>query len=80
VHDWQDYVEFGASPRATLALSRAACAYAYLQGRDYVIPDDVIALAHDVLRHRLQPSFTARAEQVDADAIINKLIDMIPVP
>jgi MoxR-like ATPase len=80
VPNWQDFVDFGASPRATLALSRAACANAYLQGRHYVIPDDVIALAPDVLRHRLRPSFTARAEQVDADTIINKLIEIIPIP
>ncbi|MFO7602912.1 MAG: AAA family ATPase, partial [Gammaproteobacteria bacterium] len=77
---WQDYVEFGASPCATLALSRAACAHAFLQGRDYVIPDDIIALAPDILRHRLRPSFTARAEQVDANAIIQKLIEIIPIP
>lgn len=80
IDGWQGFVEFGASPRATLALSRAACAYAYLQGRDYVIPDDVIDLAADVLRHRLQPSFTARAESVDADAIIRKLLEIIPIP
>jgi len=80
VSEWQDYVEFGASPRATLALSRAASASAYLQGRDYVIPDDIMALAPDVLRHRLQPSFAARAEQVDADVIINKLLEIIPIP
>ncbi len=77
---WQDFVDFGASPRATLALSRAACANAYLQGRHYVIPDDVIVLAPDVLRHRLRPSFAARAEQVDANTIINKLIEIIPIP
>lgn len=77
---WNGYIDFGASPRATLALSRAACAYAYLQGRDYVIPDDIMTLAADVLRHRVQPSFTARAENVDADAVIQKLLETIPVP
>ena len=80
VEDWQDYVEFGASPRATLALARAASAYAYLNGRDYVIPDDVIEIAPEVLQHRIFPSFNARANQVTSNSIIEKLIEIIPVP
>jgi len=80
VSDWQDYIEFGASPRATLALVRAASAHAYLQGREYVIPDDVIEVAPDVLRHRILPSFNARANQVDSSMIIARLLELIPLP
>lgn len=80
VEDWLGYVEFGASPRATLALARAASAYAYLNGRDYVIPDDVIEIAPEVLQHRILPSFNARANQVTSNTIIGKLLEEIPVP
>ncbi|MEJ2361398.1 MAG: MoxR family ATPase [Gammaproteobacteria bacterium] len=80
VSEWQDYVEFGASPRATLALVRAASAHAYLQGRDYVIPDDVIEVAPDVLRHRVLPSFAAKAKQVDSSMIVSRLLEIIPIP
>lgn len=80
IEEWQGYIEFGASPRATLALARAASAYAYLNGRDYVIPDDVIEIAPEVLQHRILPSFNASANQVTANEIVNKLIEVIPVP
>lgn len=80
IEDWQDYVEFGASPRATLALARAASAYAYLNGRDYVIPDDVMEIAPEVLQHRILPSFNARANQITSNTIIEKLLEVIPVP
>jgi len=77
---WRDYVTLGASPRATLALVRAASALAYLNGREYVIPDDVIAVAPDVLRHRILVNFTARAQGVSSDEIVAGLIERIPVP
>lgn len=80
VEEWQDYIEFGASPRATLALARAASAYAYLNGRDYVIPDDIIEVAPEVLQHRILPTFNAKANQVDSNTIITKLLEVIPVP
>lgn len=80
VKDWQDFVDFGASPRATLALVRAASAHAYLQGRDYVIPDDVIEVAPDVLRHRILPGFAARAKQVDSTMIVARLLETVPIP
>jgi len=80
IKEWADYIEFGASPRATLALARAASAYAYIQGRDYVIPDDMLAVAPDVLRHRILPSFTARAKQLSSTDIINRLLEIIPIP
>lgn len=72
-------IRYGASPRATLALTLAAKAFALLQGRDHVIPDDVKALAHDVLRHRLLITYEAEAEGVDADAIITRLLNTVPV-
>lgn len=78
--DRKGFVEIGASPRATLALVRAASAYAYLAGRDYVIPDDVHEVARDVLRHRIILSLVARANQISKDDIINGLLDKIPVP
>lgn len=80
ISEWQDYIDFGASPRATLAMVRAASAFAYLQGRDYVIPDDVIEIAPDVLRHRILPSFNAKANQVNSTMIIARLLEMLPIP
>ncbi|MCG6870694.1 MAG: MoxR family ATPase [Gammaproteobacteria bacterium] len=78
--DWHDAVRLGASPRATLATVRAASAHAYLQGRDYVIPDDVIDVAPDVLRHRILPSFSARAKELGSDELISGILGAIPVP
>jgi len=80
IAEWHDYIDFGASPRATLALVRAASAFAYLQGREYVIPDDIIEVAPDVLRHRILPSFNARAKQVDSDMIVARLLEIVPIP
>jgi MoxR-like ATPase len=78
--EWEGYIEIGASPRATLALVRAASAHAYLAGRDYVIPDDVQDVAVDILRHRLTLSLAARASKVSRDDIIDRLLEKIPVP
>lgn len=75
-----DVLDVGASPRASISLLHACSAYAWLQGRDYVTPDDVIALLPDVLRHRLIISFAGRAKGWTADAIIQKLIENVPVP
>jgi len=80
VSEWRDYVDFGASPRASLALVRSASAYAYLHGRDYVIPDDIIAIARNVLRHRILLNYSAQANQVCADDIIDRLIELVPIP
>ena len=80
IPEWQDYIEFGASPRASLALVRSASAYAYLHGRDYVIPDDIIAMAANVLRHRIMLSFAAQANNVNANQIIQRLLEIVPVP
>jgi MoxR-like ATPase len=74
------WVQFGASPRATIALDRCARARAWLQGRDYVSPEDIQEMAHDVLRHRLILSFEAEAEGMDADRLITELLRRVPVP
>lgn len=73
---WLDY---GASPRGTIALDRCSRAHAWLDGRDFVSPDDVQAVAHDVLRHRLLLTFEAEAEGKDADQIISQLLKLVPV-
>ncbi|UTW45709.1 MoxR family ATPase [bacterium SCSIO 12696] len=72
------WLEYGASPRATIALDRCARAYAWLQGRDYVSPDDVRSVAHDVLRHRLILSFESEAKGIDANQVIDKLLAVVP--
>ncbi|MBN7797983.1 AAA family ATPase [Parahaliea mediterranea] len=72
------WIEFGASPRATIALDRCARAHAWLQGRDFVTPDDVQAVAADVFRHRLLLSFEAEANGVTADQVIRELLALVP--
>ena len=74
-----EWIEFGVSPRATIALDRCARAHAWLEGKDYVSPDDVQAVALDCLRHRLIVSFEAEAAGVTSDQIIERLIERIPV-
>lgn len=78
--DLSSWIEFGASPRATISLDRCARANAWLTGRDYVSPDDVQAVLHSVLRHRILVSFDAEASGMTADKIINELILRVPVP
>jgi MoxR-like ATPase len=75
----KNWIDYGGSPRATLALDRCARANAWLRGDDFVTPDDVQAVAHDVLRHRIIVSFEAEANGIDANAAIDKLIDIVPV-
>lgn len=74
------WIQHGASPRAAIALLRAAKAHAYLVGRNYVVPDDVKQLSKDVLRHRIILSYEAEAEELTADTILGKLLDQLPVP
>ncbi|MEE4143385.1 MAG: MoxR family ATPase [Halieaceae bacterium] len=73
------WIEYGGSPRATIALDRCARAHAWLRGQDYVSPDDVQAVAGDVLRHRLLLSFEAEANGVTPDQVINELLALVPV-
>lgn len=74
------WIRFGASPRATIALDRCAKAHAWLSGRSFVTPEDIHALAHDVLRHRILLSFEAEAEGVTSDDFIDELLGLIAVP
>ena len=73
------WIEFGGSPRATIALDRCSRAHAWLRGQDYVSPDDVQAVAADVLRHRLLLSFEAEANGVTTDQVIAELLALVPV-
>jgi MoxR-like ATPase len=73
-------IAFGASPRASIYLAQAARAHAYLRGRAYVLPEDVQAMAFDVLRHRVLLSFEAEAEDLDADRVIAKIMEAVRVP
>jgi MoxR-like ATPase len=74
------YIAFGASPRATLALGHVARAHAFVEGRDFVVPEDIKAVAHDVLRHRLVLSYEAAAENVTADHLIDQILASVPMP
>lgn len=74
------YVQFGASPRATIFLARAAKARALLEGRDYVTPHDVKSMAPDVLRHRIIVTYEAEAEEINAESLLQQLLTQLPVP
>lgn len=74
------YIQYGASPRATIALDRCARINAWLLGRDFVTPEDIHAIVHDVLRHRIILSFEAQAEGVTTDKVIAQLIQLVPLP
>jgi MoxR-like ATPase len=78
--DLSEWLHYGASPRATINLDRCARAHAWLAGRDFVAPEDIQAVAYDVLRHRLILRFEAEAEGVTADRVIGELIARIAVP
>jgi len=73
-------IAFGASPRASIALAQAGRGYAFLQGRNFVVPEDLKALAPDVLRHRLVLTFEAEAEEVTADSVVSELLGAVKVP
>jgi MoxR-like ATPase len=78
--DLAQWLEYGASPRATMALDRCARAHAWLAGRDFVTPEDIQTMAHDVMRHRIILSFEAEAEGMTTDKFIDELISRIAVP
>jgi len=73
-------IEFGGSPRATIALDRCARAHAFLAGRDHLLPEDIHAVIHDVLRHRIILSFEAEAEGLTVDQVIDQLLSQVPLP
>ncbi len=78
--DLADYIEFGASPRATISLAIAAKAYAFMQGRAYVVPNDIKAIGPDVLRHRVIISYEAEANEISVETLIKTIFDSIEVP
>jgi MoxR-like ATPase len=78
--DLDGQVLYGASPRASMGIDRAARAHAWLAGRDYVGPEDIQAVAPDVLRHRLVLSFEAEADGVNAESVIEGILDGVGVP
>lgn len=78
--DVKGLIAFGASPRASISLALAARAYAFLQGRGYVIPEDIRSVCHDVLRHRIGLTYEAEANNITTDEIISTVLDKVPVP
>ena len=77
--DIANWIEYGASPRATIAIDRCARAHAWINQRDFVSPDDVQAVAHDCLRHRLILSYEAEADGLEADTVITELLARVPI-
>ena len=77
--DLARWISYGASPRGTIALDRCARAQAWLQGRDYVSPEDIQAVVFDTLRHRILLSFEAEAEGLTSDDVIHELVRRVPV-
>ena len=78
--DLEGLIEYGASPRASIYLSQAAKAYAFMQGRGYVTPQDVKSIGMDVLRHRVIISYEAEAEELTPEDIVRKIFDHVEVP
>jgi MoxR-like ATPase len=78
--DLARWIAWGASPRGTIALDRCARAHAWLSGRDFVAPEDIHAVAHDVLRHRVLLSYEAEAEGITSDKVIDALLQRVPLP
>lgn len=76
----KDYIEFGGSPRASINLALAARTYAFIKRRGYVVPEDVRAVAHDVLRHRIGLSYEAEANNVTSDEIVSQILNKVEVP
>ena len=74
------WIEYGASPRATIALDKCARAHAWLSGRDFVSPDDIQAVVHNVLRHRIILSYEAQADGVTKDQVISRIVELVAVP
>jgi MoxR-like ATPase len=77
---YKDMIAYGASPRASISLARAAKAYAFIKRRGYVIPEDIRAIAHDVMRHRIGLTYEAEAENITTDHLVHRILDHTPVP
>ena len=80
LNELKSIISFGASPRASISMALAARAYAFLRGRGYVIPEDVRAVCHDVMRHRIGLSYEAEANNIGADEVISQILDKVAVP
>lgn len=78
--DLEEWVEYGASPRASIYLARASRAHAFMEGRPFVLPEDVQQVARDVLRHRVILTFQAEAEQISPEVVLDRLLETVPVP
>ena len=77
---FQDLISFGASPRASISLASAAKAFAFIQRRGYVIPEDIRSICHDVLRHRIGLSYEAEAENISSEDIITEILNTVEIP
>jgi MoxR-like ATPase len=80
LEELEAYIEFGASPRASIDMYKAARAIAYLKGQDYVSPIEIAYIAKEILRHRIILSYEAQAEDVTQDEIIEKILAAVPIP
>ena len=78
--DLKNMIAFGGSPRASINLAKAARAYAFIKRRGYVVPEDVRAVAHDVLRHRIGLTYEAEASNITSEEIVSKIINKVEVP
>ena len=78
--DLKDMISFGGSPRASINLAKAARAYAFIKRRGYVVPEDVRAVAHDVLRHRIGLTYEAEASNITSEEIVSKIVNKVEVP
>ena len=80
LEDLKDLIQFGASPRASVWMARAARAHAFMKRRGYVIPEDIKALAPDILRHRVIPTYEAEAREITSDTLIQRILEAVEVP
>jgi len=80
LNDFEEYIQYGASPRASINLFNASRAYAYMHGKEYVTPVDVAMMAKDVLRHRIIMSYEAEAEGITSDAVVEKVLAAVDLP
>ncbi|MFZ9943861.1 MAG: AAA family ATPase, partial [Bacteroidia bacterium] len=76
----KQFISYGASPRASINLALASKAYAFIKRRGYVIPEDIRAVCHDILRHRIGLTYEAEAENITTDALINQILNAVEVP
>ena len=80
LEDLKPLIQFGASPRATIFLTLAAKAWAFLNGRGYVTPQDVKSIAPDILRHRIMLTYEAEAEEWSTERVVQRILETVPVP